>query len=219
MVEPVDLPNSESLAMARLRLEALKAIQSRDTEKLKAIMQQAGDPRLLDAKLGEGDYQGTLLDWAIRSVALDAVRVLLDSGADPTHCQRDNGFSTLFTFACNSTGMKESSQRAIVEMLSAAGADLNATDKEGWTPLHYAIFTGAPQLAAILIEHGVRIDPKLLNDPETERRIVPPLGELTHFSATEALRTVRALVLERGILSAMSPEGDAAATPSPGIRL
>lgn len=199
--------------VAQLRLGAFTAIQNRDTEKLQAILRKAGDPRPLDVQIATNDYSDTLLEWAIRHVALDAVRLLLESGSDPMQPRGNNGLTTLHMFACNSHAMRETSIRAIVDLLSGAGADFNAKDKEGWTPLHFAIFTGSPTLATVLIEHGVRVDPKLLEDAEMERRIVPPLGEMAHFSAAEALRTVRALALEKSMLEAMRGEGELANQP------
>jgi ankyrin repeat protein len=42
----------------------------------------------------------------------------------------------------------------------AAGADVNAKDKLGWTPLFYAAFSGRTEVAELLIAEGVDVNAK-----------------------------------------------------------
>uniref|UniRef100_A0A914UVC5 Uncharacterized protein n=1 Tax=Plectus sambesii TaxID=2011161 RepID=A0A914UVC5_9BILA len=43
----------------------------------------------------------------------------------------------------------------IVEFLTRQGADINAQDNEGWTPLHAAACCGNPEIVRFLISQGV----------------------------------------------------------------
>ena len=44
----------------------------------------------------------------------------------------------------------------IINLLIDGGADINLTDKHGWTPLHWAAHVGKTQNVKYLIEHGPR---------------------------------------------------------------
>jgi ankyrin repeat protein len=43
-------------------------------------------------------------------------------------------------------------------LLAVPGADLNATDQDGRTALHYAAAAGSREIALLLVEQGVRLD-------------------------------------------------------------
>ncbi len=42
----------------------------------------------------------------------------------------------------------------------AAGADVNGTDRRGWTPLHYAAYGGSKEIAELLIGKGADVNTK-----------------------------------------------------------
>lgn len=207
------------MSIENLRAAALLEIQRGATDRLSVLLKKVDDPRVLDVRCGEGDFPETLLEWSMRWSAVGCARILLESGADPMHSRRADEFCTVHYFACNARLMGEDTVRSFVTMLEAAGADFNAKDAEGFTPLHCAINHGATALAKVLIERGARVDPLLLDDVTMELRILPVKTSSVYEQACEALRLVRSLAMERNILSAMPTEPDAGATASPGMTL
>ena len=49
-------------------------------------------------------------------------------------------------------------QRAEIEALLAAGADIHAADKNGVTALHHAVRFRSPAAVAVLLEHGAAVN-------------------------------------------------------------
>jgi hypothetical protein len=47
---------------------------------------------------------------------------------------------------------------ALADLLVAAGADPNARDKDGWTPLTWAAWSGMPKMTARLLELGAQVN-------------------------------------------------------------
>jgi ankyrin repeat protein len=46
----------------------------------------------------------------------------------------------------------------MVELLLDRGADVNATDYTGWTPLHAAIYGGHAEVVQLLLERGAHFE-------------------------------------------------------------
>ena len=42
--------------------------------------------------------------------------------------------------------------------LLGAGADINAADEEGWTPLHYTALENKPEVAKVLLANGAQVN-------------------------------------------------------------
>ena len=80
-----------------------------------------------------------------------AVRALLDLGADPHLASRPAGFTPLHSAVADDTG---AAAKEIVRMLLDAGADPNARSATGGTPLHTAAFTGDVTMVRLLLAAG-----------------------------------------------------------------
>lgn len=206
--------------LAQLRRQALTLIQGTGgAQKLPEILRRAGDPRLLDIPIDGGaeDYPDSLLEMAIREYELDCARILIESGADPTQSRLGGGSLPVHVLACNAGGMTEETIHGFWDLLGAAGADFDAKDAKGWTPLHYAVHHGFAWTTQHLIQRGVRIDPMLL-DPQRESEILPDGDEERRY-AMEALRVVRSKLLQDSILSAMPSDGEPTPKALPGMTL
>jgi ankyrin repeat protein len=115
----------------------------------------------------EGFYGESALIWATASDHADAVRTLLDAGADP------NGRSGRATWARPNAGLTRLSQGSWTPLMYAAregaldagralverGADVNAADPDGATALVVAIINYHYDFAALLLDH--KADPNL----------------------------------------------------------
>ena len=115
-----------------------------------------GDPNVFSA---DGF---TLLHFAAMGGHVEAVRALLDAGADPNAMSRHRFVKVrplhTATALDISTGNPD-----VVRVLLERGADVNGRSAEGgFTPLHNAAGSGAGELVRILIEHGA--DPNAKTD-------------------------------------------------------
>lgn len=98
----------------------------------------------LDARAANG--RTALWLAAEQDGALDALRLLLEAGADPRAV--DGTGATPFHAAALSGDLQK------VELLRAHGAAIDAADAQGVTPLVYAGFQGDVAMVAWLIDHG-----------------------------------------------------------------
>jgi uncharacterized protein len=71
-----------------------------------------------------------------------------------------------------------------VKMLVDRGADVNATDVTGWTPLHAAAYGGNPEIIRFLLSHGAKLTPDNWYTPTP----LDVAEDLHHKEATEVLR-------------------------------
>ena len=105
------------------------------------------------AKLPEGDRVDlNPLSGAIQNDHIEAVRVLLEAGANP-NLYTENGTSLLTLSICKDKPYE------ILELLMKHGADVNYADKEdGMPPLVYAAKMGNLKVVRALLESGAKAD-------------------------------------------------------------
>lgn len=83
---------------------------------------------------------------------LEIVRLLLDHGANADAKNRQ-GKNSLDLVSRGKYGSEEDGVR-IAQLLLERGADVNAPDKDHWTPLHSASYFGRPEILRVFLDHG-----------------------------------------------------------------
>ena len=113
---------------------------------------------------GKGSPVESIHDAASRG-DVEAVRRLLASGASPDSFDPEvdpespAAWETPILALCKVRRFTAGCA-ACLELLRDAGADLEATDGYGLTPLHYAARRGDTKIASLLVEAGVDVDAK-----------------------------------------------------------
>ncbi len=153
----------------------LKAILDDDPTRAKGLLEANHDlakglieeARLYQSKIFHWIYAGdTALHLAAAGYRVEIVRLLLDAGADPnsTRNHRQSGplhYAADGCLSCPAWDPKR--QVKTIECLLDAGANINAPDKNGATPLHRAVRTRCAAAVICLLERGS--DPLLKNKP------------------------------------------------------
>ena len=117
------------------------------TERMRELLRE--DPTLVDAWSADGFFPLGLAAFFGRP---DAVRLLLDSGADVRAVARN----PMRVEALHSAAAAHDA--SIVLSLLEAGADPNARQQVGFTALHEAASEGLDEMARLLVAHGARVD-------------------------------------------------------------
>ncbi len=110
--------------------------------------------------------EATPLLYAARSGDMDALRLLLEHGADPLAVTK--GGNTALTLAAGvvfhegGQGQGEGPPKAdaleAVQLLLALGCDVNAKNERGQTALHGAVYRAANDVIRFLVANGARMD-------------------------------------------------------------
>src|SRR3954470_21397066 len=124
-------------------------------------------PKLYRAKIFHWIYAGdTALHLAAAGYRVEIVRLLLAAGADPNAAMNHRRSGPLHYAADGYiTGPVWDAKRQVktIRCLLDAGADINAPDKNGATPLHRAVRTRCAAAVHCLLDAGA--DPTRTNKP------------------------------------------------------
>src|SRR5579871_4861159 len=124
-------------------------------------------PTLYMGKISHWMYVGdTPLHLAAAGHRAEIVRLLLEAGADPNSRMNHRRSGPLHYAADGCPGRENwdaDKQVETIRRLLEAGAEIDAADKNGATPLHRAVRTRCAAAVKYLLEAGA--DPKLRNKP------------------------------------------------------
>ena len=105
-----------------------------------------------DVNADRANWYRSVLSWAANNARLDAIRLLLDSGASPTSLNAVHAAA----FGGSSCGADEAKDYpAALKLLLDAGADINDRRfHDNWTPLRTAIDSGNTRAVEFLRSAG-----------------------------------------------------------------
>ncbi len=100
---------------------------------------------------------------AIQQNNLEAITKLARAGADDTNLSDDFGRTALMRAAYTNLSSRETHQStdrkraAIATLLLDQGAGIDSVDKDGWTALMWAAWSGTTEVAKVLIARGASV--------------------------------------------------------------
>ena len=123
------------------------------------------EARMYESKIVHWIYVGdTALHLAAAGHRVELVRLLLAAGADPNSAKNHRQSGPLH-YAADGNGPDWNTTRQVqtIQCLLDAGADIDAQDKNGASPLHRAVRTRCASAVKCLLERGA--DARLKNKP------------------------------------------------------
>jgi ankyrin repeat protein len=130
------------------------------------VTELANAPRL-ERRINHWIYaKDTALHVAAAAYRVEIAKLLLDAGADPNSAENHRRSRPLHYAADGyvvSDLWNEKNQVAMIRLLLKAGAEINAQDKNGATPLHRAVRTRCAAAVKCLLDAGA--DTTIKNKP------------------------------------------------------
>ena len=145
---------AEAIAAALPELDVFEAAALGRSDRVRALLE--ADPSLARAVSPDGFTALHYPAFFGRGDAVEVSRALLAAGAD-VNARSANDFSVLPLHSAVAGG-----HGAVAGLLIEAGADVNATQRHGWTPLHGAAQNGAAETVERLLAAGA--DPTATNE-------------------------------------------------------
>lgn len=140
--------------------DILHAVEKNETAAVVDLLKRGMD-------VNTADRAGTtLLMIAARNGNLDLLQTLLNNRASINR-RNQFGDSALLLAALNA-------RFDAAKLLMEKGAEVNPS---GWTPLHYAVFGGNPEILGLLIARGANLDARAPNG-QTALMVAVKLGKL-----------------------------------------
>ena len=111
----------------------------------------------------------TALYRAVRSIDLASVKLLVDAGANPSLALVDGSTPLMAAAGLGAPrgGDEEVTEAGdrndpvdVMKLLVDKGADVNAVNDQGMTPMHYAVQRGVDRIIEYLASKGARFDVK-----------------------------------------------------------
>jgi ankyrin repeat protein len=144
---------AKAIAAARPDLDVLEAAAIGDLERLRALLDE--DPSLANAWSDDGF---TPLHYAAFFGQPEAAKLLIERGADLEARSTNREFALDAAPLHSAVAARE---RGTIEVLLDAGADVNAVQHGGFTPLLEAAQSGQAEVVELLLERGADPDAKL----------------------------------------------------------
>jgi hypothetical protein len=155
--------------------QLLTAILEADLDGVSKLL--SADPKLAQSHLPKANlYQTSILHWlyvndtplhlAAAGYRVNIAKALIKAGANPNSSANHRKGTPLHYASDGVAGSPEWNpglQVKMIELLVKAGAEINAQDKNGATPLHRAVRTRCAKAVEILLKRGA--DPTLKNKP------------------------------------------------------
>lgn len=144
---------ARAIAASRSDLDVFESAAIGDVDRLRAVLEE--DSSLASAWSDDGF---TPLHYASFFGNPEAARLLIERGAEL------EARSTNQEFALNAAPLHSAvaaRQRETIEVLLDAGADVNAVQHQGYTPLLEAAQSGQSELVELLLEWGADPDARL----------------------------------------------------------
>jgi hypothetical protein len=175
------------------------------------------DPSLVDAQFSEARfYDQKIFHWlyvgdtslhlAAAGYRVEIVKLLLAAGSDP-NASMNHRHSGPIHYAADGyiIGPAWDPERQVqtIESLLAAGAEVNAQDKNGATPLHRAVRTRCAAAAHVLLEAGG--DPTLRNKPGSTPFHLAVQNTGRGGTGTDKARTAQREIIEEFLRFGVSP--------------